>query len=95
MKTNTTRTFASLTGRAMRPTQKHTPVMWEGILGTVYAVSPEGVVRYFDYDWDAARAHVALSDDADVRIARATRSFRLVKSDTTVYQGKMYAWAVR
>lgn len=93
--TRTHRTFASMYGRAMKPTRQHTPVMWEGILGTVYAVSPEGVVQYFDYDWAGAVAHVALSDDADVRIARAPESFRIMPSGETIAKGKMYVWAVR
>ncbi|QZD97742.1 hypothetical protein SEA_VINE_33 [Gordonia phage Vine] len=89
-----TRTFARITGRAMRPTQKHTPVMWEGILGTVYAVNPQGDVKYFDYDWQAARDYADIPDDADIRIAPAPHSFRLA-NDTTIYAGKTYVWIVR
>ena len=63
--------------RKMPPTQKHRPVLTPGILGTVYGVSPEGEVRYFDYDWDAALqfAGVTLENvsDLDLRFGKAAR----------------------
>lgn len=41
--------------RKMKPTQKHRMAIWECMLGTVYARNAEHDVKYFDYDWDAAR----------------------------------------
>lgn len=57
----------------MKPTQKHQPVIWEGILGTVYAASPAGEVRYFDYKWDDARAFAGIGPDSDLRIGRISQ----------------------
>ena len=41
-------------GARKLPTKQHYPAVWECMLGTVYAASPEGEVRYFDYDYAAA-----------------------------------------
>lgn len=58
-------------GVKKKPTQRHKPVIWEGILGAVYAASPEGVVKYFDYDWDGAREWAGITTSTpDLRIAR-------------------------
>jgi len=58
-------------GRKAKPTKRHKPVIWEGILGTVYAASPAGEVRYFDYNWDDARAFAEVdTEGADLRIAK-------------------------
>lgn len=54
------------------PTARHTPVVFECMLGTVYAVAPDGTVRYFDYDWDGARAFARVADASDLRVARAS-----------------------
>lgn len=56
--------------RKAKPTQKHKPVIWEAMLGTVYAANPAGEVRYFDYKWDEARAFAELGPDSDLRLAR-------------------------
>lgn len=38
----------------MRPTLKHRPILKLGLFGTVYGISPEGEVKYFDYKWEDA-----------------------------------------
>jgi hypothetical protein len=57
--------------RQMKPTLKHRAAVWNGILGTMYAMSPEGVIRYFDYAWDEAVAFAQLGED--LRVYRADR----------------------
>lgn len=47
--------------RKMRPTKAHRPILTFGILGTVYGISPQGEVRYFDYNWDAALKFAGVS----------------------------------
>lgn len=54
--------------RKAPPTRAHRVALFENMLGTVYAVSPAGEVRYFDYDWAAAVAWIG--DVKDVRVAR-------------------------
>jgi hypothetical protein len=56
--------------RKAKPTKQHRPVIWENMLGTVYAASPEGEVRYFDYRWDDAREFAGITDASDLRLAR-------------------------
>lgn len=58
--------------RKAKPTKAHRPAIWECMLGTVYARSPEGEVRYFDYDWEAAKEFAGVNEDADPRLARHT-----------------------
>lgn len=56
--------------RKMRPTQKHRPAIWEGILGAVYA--NDGIAtRYFDYDYEGALEYAG---GTDPRVYRAQRS---------------------
>lgn len=57
-------------GRKAKPTQHHLPVIWENMLGTVYARNAEGVITYFDYDWDGAVKFADVHRDADPRTAR-------------------------
>lgn len=54
--------------RKMQPTKHHRPVLWENMLGTVYACNAAGEVRYFDYDYELAVLHVGAC--TDVRVAR-------------------------
>lgn len=51
--------------RNMPPTQKHRPALTFGILGTVYGISPEGVVQYFDYDWLRALRFAGVTNSRD------------------------------
>lgn len=57
-----------------RVTAAHVPLVWENMLGTVYARSPKGEVKYFDYDWDAAHAHADVSKAQDLRIFRVPKA---------------------
>ena len=85
-------------GRKAVPTLKHRPVIWECMLGTVYAASPSGEVKYFDYDWDGAREWAAITEDSDLRLARPSR----VRDYPVRYYGdrgpshnQLVLWAVR
>lgn len=50
-------------------TRKHRKLVWECILGTVYARNPvTGKEKYFDYDWDAARVFALVDRCTDLRV---------------------------
>jgi len=51
-------------------TVKHKPLIWENMLGTVYARSPQGLVKYFDYDWTGAYKFAQVNNCVDLRIAK-------------------------
>ena len=51
-------------------TQNHKPLVWENMLGTVFARSPEGHIKYFDYDYEGARKHAQVENHHDLRIAK-------------------------
>lgn len=56
--------------RRARPTQEHRPAVWEGILGTVYAMNAAREIRAFDYDYEAARRFAGVErEGADPRLA--------------------------
>jgi hypothetical protein len=58
--------------RKMKPTLKHRAAIWECMLGTVYASSPQGEIKYFDYDWDAARTFAGADQEGtDPRVWKA------------------------
>jgi len=59
--------------RKMKPTKKHTAVVWEGMLGTVYA-KKDGKVKNFDYDWKGAAEYVGLENAEDIRIGKYDRN---------------------
>lgn len=58
-------------------TQKHRPLVWECMLGTVYARDPIGAVgsknegvEYFDYHYAEAHRHARVKECTDLRICR-------------------------
>lgn len=67
-----------------RPTRKHRPAVWEAMLATVYARNAAGVTRYFDYDWDAARAFAGVDQATDLRLYRAAQSERHIRKGQLV-----------
>lgn len=70
MTVDTPRVFAG--ARRMKPTLRHRVAIWENMLGTVNAMNDRGEVRYFDYDWAAAREFAGVDvGDRDLRIWRA------------------------
>lgn len=56
-------------------TQKHKPLIWEAMLGTVNARSPEGHIKNFDYDYEGAHAHAQSQGHSDLRIAKAPQTY--------------------
>ena len=68
-----TQTHPFASGVRKPPTKKHRPAIWESMLGTVNAMNDAQQVKYFDYDWDAARAFAGVSPDRDPRVAKFTR----------------------
>jgi hypothetical protein len=80
-------------GRRTKPTKLHRPAVWENMLGTVYAKSPAGEVRYFDYDWDGAVAFAGVK--AEGTDPRTWRSERGVSYGTHgPHHGQMVLWII-
>jgi hypothetical protein len=52
----------------------HRPLVWENMLGTVYARNAEGETKYFDYDYEAAHAFAGTASCLDLRVAKATHA---------------------
>ena len=75
-------------------TAKHKPLIWENMLGTVYArdFNDSGstkAAKYFDYDWDAAHEYAGVDKCTDLRISR-------VKTAYANYPkvGKLVLWGI-
>ena len=70
-----------------KPTLKHRPAIWECMLGTVYAMNDDREVKYFDYDWDAARAFAGVDESGrDPRVFKNTR--RVSWTEYSAYDAK-------
>ena len=79
--------------RKMAITKAHQPLVWENMLGTVYARDPEtGKIEYFDYSWDKAHEFAKLSRCTDLRVARSKFTsnvdYRLPRRGQFVLYGK-------
>lgn len=70
--------------RRMKPTLKHRPAIWECMLGTVFARNAAGQVKYFDYDWDAARAFAGITPESDPRVYKAAGSSEHIRKGQLV-----------
>lgn len=57
-------------------TQKHKPLLWENMLGTVRAVNPQNVEKYFDYDWEGAHRYIELDKYTDLRVCKVKVSYQ-------------------
>lgn len=58
-------------GKKAKPTKSHRPAVWEGILGTVYAMNDTGEAAYFDYKYGEARDFSGVNEeDRDLRLWR-------------------------
>jgi hypothetical protein len=80
--------------RRMKPTKMHRPVLWECMLGAVYAADVAGDARYYDYDYTAAVARIGMV--ADVRVHRADRAMTVRSDDGAEYyirKGQWVWWA--
>ena len=71
-------------------TKRHTPLIWEGILGTVYARNAQGEVKYFDYDYDGAREFAGVAEAEDLRVSKT----KLVYQGYPRY-GQLALWGIR
>ena len=90
--------YVGIPARRMKPTKKHRPAIWEGMLGTVYAMNEAGETKYFDYDWDDAKAHAGIPDKTDIRLYRHREHIRYsngadIMSDPQM--GKLVLWVER
>jgi hypothetical protein len=68
-------------------TRKHRPLIWENMLGTVYARSPEGVTQYFDYDYAEAHAYAGTAGCEDLRVSRARYATTDIRARQLVLYG--------
>ena len=66
-----------VTARRMKPTRQHRAGVWEMMLGTVHAMNDQGLIKYFDYDWDGALEYAGYSPDRDPRLAKYDGQRRL------------------
>lgn len=58
-------------------TQDHTPLLWENMLGTVYAKRHgDEEAEYFDYNWADAHAHIGLGDYTDLRVCKVKYQYQ-------------------
>lgn len=77
--------------RKMKPTKKHRPAIWESMLGTVKAMSSKREIRYFDYDYEAAKEFAELGED--LRAYRADRTLNYDgKPENYISKGKLILW---
>lgn len=58
-------------------TQKHKPIVWENMLGTVYSRNAEKQVKYHDYNYEAAHAHARTHEFSDLRVAKSKHDYRM------------------
>lgn len=79
------------TAKKAKPTKAHRPALWENMLGTVYARNASGVVKYCDYRYEEAIAHIGVH--SDVRVSRVPRGYYDL-SGTEIPAGKL-VWFVR
>lgn len=94
MKTRATHPFTG--ARRMRPTQKHRPAIWECMLATVFACNARGDVRYFDYDWDAAREFAGVdAEGADPRVFKSDRRMNVGRAGEAVRKGQAVLYVRR
>ncbi len=57
-------------------TKRHVPLVWECMLGTVYARDPvTRKVLYCDYDYSKAHAHARVKECSDLRTCRNPGDF--------------------
>jgi hypothetical protein len=83
------------------PTTKHIPLIWEGILGTMYAMNPdkEGYgyfkIKYFDYDYEAAMKFAKINECTDLRKFKMDK-MRNYSGDPhkSPRKGQMVLWGV-
>ena len=71
-------------------TKRHSPLIWECLLGTVYARNANGEVKYFDYDYAGAREFAGVAQATDLRVSKTKK----------VYQGyprygQLALWGIR
>lgn len=59
-----------------KPTKRHRLAIWENILGTVYACNDQGVVKYFDYDYESAKQFSGVSQERDPRLYKNSVNYQ-------------------
>lgn len=86
-------------GRSTRGiTQKHVPLIWENMLGTVYALNAQRKAQYFDYNYAEAHAFAEVAKCTDLRVARAPETYQWTDGADYISgprRGKLALWGVR
>jgi len=93
--------YLGIEAKYAKPTKSHKPAIWEAMLGTVYAMSPDGEIKYFDYNWDEAAKFAQVHSNEDLRVFRVSRDrvFRWGNGKAESYMqprlNKLVLWAKR
>lgn len=80
------------------PTARHRPAVWENMLGTVYGLSDDGIVKYFDYDYEAALRYSGGSDPGrDQRVWRCAEERGWIRGGdaTNPRKGQVVLWVLK
>lgn len=80
--------------RPMKPTKQHRPAIWECMLGTVYAFNGKEV-KYFDYDWEGARAFAGVQNHKDPRVYRKTEHVSYTGSYSEPRMRQLVYWILK
>ncbi|MHA1253612.1 MAG: hypothetical protein ACTSRP_26800 [Candidatus Helarchaeota archaeon] len=81
--------FVGIDANNMKPTKNHVPVIWECMLGTIFAVDGK-VIRYVGYNYDLAKKYV-LANCSDFRIWRYKQHNN---SDIKPRYNQLVLWAI-
>jgi len=87
-----TGTFIGIEAKKAAPTLKHRPAIWENMLGTVYAMDDNGVVKYFDYNHEAAKQHAGIDGKQDIRLAKKKRRVNYTGSTIEPRHNQLVLW---
>jgi hypothetical protein len=84
---------ASYDVKRAKPTKNHRPAIWENMLGTVYAMDDNRKIKYFDYDYEAAKAYSNVAEKKDIRLAKVTEPLTWDgSSHANPRKGKLVIW---
>ena len=75
-------------------TRQHDLLLWENMLGTLYAHNGKEV-RYFDYDWEAARKFAGVDECTDLRGCKKKRHVTYTGDSMEPRVGKYCMWGIR
>lgn len=75
-------------------TRKHKPLIWECMLGSVYARDPvTKKIEYFDYDYEKARSFAKVDECHDLRVVKAKDHINL-SQEHRIKKGQVALWGI-